>query len=135
MRGLFALRFEPGTPAFPLTPEWKGLFDRLIARSDCFQGRIANREQIQVPIDFPQHQDWVALFKDWWRQGFQDWRARAADDDTLIFLCELGPPPYAITDANGAELSDRFEEALTIRSWAETIWNETGELSHGKPVG
>ena len=45
-------------------------------------------------------------------------------DETLIFLCELGPPEYAFTDANNEELSDRFEEALTIRGWVESIWQK-----------
>jgi len=34
------------------------------------------------------------------------------------------PPPYAMTDANGLELSDRFQEALTIKNWAQDIWTE-----------
>ncbi|MFT5655677.1 MAG: hypothetical protein ACI9XU_001398 [Arenicella sp.] len=108
--------------SLPLTREWVGLFDRLLARSDTFQGRIANREQIQVAIDFEQHQEWVALFKSWWARGFNDWRSRAGDDQDLIFLCELGPPPYAITDGKRAELSDRWLEAQQIRRWALDIW-------------
>lgn len=108
----------------PLSPEWEQLFDRLLQRSDSFQGRIANREQVQVPIEFPQHQEWVDLFKFWWRRGFSNWRRRAGEDDSLIFLCELGPPPYAITDAQGAELSDRWQEAATIRQWAQSIWDD-----------
>ena len=52
------------------------------------------------------------------------WRARNPENATLVFLCELGPPPYAITGADGKELSDRWEEALTIKSWVETIWAE-----------
>jgi len=106
----------------PLTNEFADLFDRLLQRSDCFQGRIANREQIQVPIAFPQHAEWVELFKRWWEQGFRSWRARNGEDADLIFLCELGPPHYAITDADGHELSDRWEEALTIKGWVEEIW-------------
>jgi len=51
------------------------------------------------------------------------WRERNQDDATLIFLCELGPPPYAMTDARQAELSDRWQEALTIRHWVEEIWS------------
>lgn len=109
----------------PLTPHWAGLFDRLLARSDSFQGRIANREQIQVPIAFQQHQEWVELFKHWWARGFDDWRSRATENQDLIFLCELGPPPYAITDGNRAELSDRWNEALTIKMWAEELWLES----------
>jgi hypothetical protein len=42
----------------------------------------------------------------------------------LIFLCELGPPSYAITDADGKELSDRWHEALEIRSRVQGIWQE-----------
>ncbi len=86
------------------------------------QGRVANREQVQVQIDFPQHQEWVKQFQSWWREGIGMWRKRNADDATLIFLCELGPPPYAITDAKGAELSNRWTEALIIRGWVEEIW-------------
>jgi hypothetical protein len=52
------------------------------------------------------------------------WRQRNADDATLVFLCELGPPPYAITDRNQRELSDRWQEALQIRQWALDIWDE-----------
>ena len=96
---------------------------RILERSDCFQGRIANREQVQVQIDFPQHQDWVRQFRDWWKDGINMWRHRNDENATLIFLCELGPPPYAMTDANQAELSDRWQEALTIRSWVEEIWS------------
>ena len=34
---------------------------------------------------------------------------------------------YAITDAGGNELSDRWLEAATIRAWTETIWLELHE--------
>ncbi len=96
----------------------------VLDRSDCFQGRIANREQVQIQIDFPQHQVWVDIFKGWWKEGMRAWRKRNADAATLIFLCELGPPPYAITDDDQNELSDRWEESLQIRDWALEIWEE-----------
>lgn len=106
----------------PLSDRDRGHMRRVLERSDCFQGRIANREQVQVQIGFPQHQAWVEQFKTWWAEGIAMWRERSAEDATLIFLCELGPPPYAMTDANQQELSDRWLEALTIREWAEQIW-------------
>jgi len=107
----------------PLSDTDRGYMHRILERSDCFQGRIANREQVQVQIGFPQHQDWVEQFKAWWKEGIGMWRQRNAEDATLIFLCELGPPPYAMTDANQAELSDRWQEALVIRGWVEEIWS------------
>ena len=101
---------------------------RILERSDCFQGRVSNREQIQVQIDFPQHQAWVEQFRQWWYEGICAWRRRSTTNDTLVFLCELGPPPYAITDAQGNELSDRWQEALTIKTWVEEIWSRTGPV-------
>ncbi|MCH8101437.1 MAG: sugar phosphate isomerase/epimerase [Proteobacteria bacterium] len=95
----------------------------VLDRSDCFQGRIASREQVQIQIDFPQHQVWVDIFKGWWKDGMREWRKRNTDDATLIFLCELGPPPYAITDGDQNELSDRWVESLQIRDWALDIWS------------
>jgi hypothetical protein len=96
----------------------------ILDRSDCFQGRVASREQVQVAINFPQHQEWVDIFKGWWKEGMRAWRRRNTDDATLVFLCELGPPPYAITDGDQRELSDRWEESLQIRDWAREIWTE-----------
>jgi hypothetical protein len=79
----------------------------ILGRSDCFQGRVASREQVQVAINFPQHQEWVEIFKGWWKEGMRAWRGRNADDATLVFLCELGP-----------------EESLQIRDWVREIWTD-----------
>ncbi|MGI9262301.1 MAG: sugar phosphate isomerase/epimerase family protein [Woeseiaceae bacterium] len=94
----------------------------VLERSDCFQGRIANREQVQIQIAFSQHQEWVDIFKGWWTHGMRMWRKRNTCDAKLVFLCELGPPPYAITDAQQNELSDRWQESLQIRDWVREIW-------------
>ena len=111
----------------PIQATDRAYVDRILQQSDCFQGRIASREQIQVQIDFPQHQEWVTIFKTWWKSGMRAWRRRNANDATLIFLCELGPPPYAMTDGDRRELSDRWEEALQIREWVRGIWCELEE--------
>ena len=111
----------------PLNDTDRESMQRILQRSDCFQGRISNAEQIQVAIGFPQHQKWVGQFRTWWEEGMKMWRERNAGDASLIFLCELGPPPYAITDANGAELSDRWGEALLIRTWVEQIWERLSD--------
>ena len=90
----------------------------------AIQGRVASREQVQVAINFPQHQEWVEIFKGWWKYGMREWRRRSPDDATLVFLCELGPPPYAITDGQQYELSNRWEESLQIRDWVRGIWED-----------
>ena len=110
---------------FPLSDRDMGLMSRILRRSDCFQGRVASREQIQLQLAFPQHRKWVDLFKGWWREGLADWRARNAAGD-CIFLCELGPPEYAMTGPDGREMSNRWEEALLIKSWVRQIWDELG---------
>ncbi|MEM1411506.1 MAG: sugar phosphate isomerase/epimerase [Pseudomonadota bacterium] len=97
---------------------------RILSHSDCFQGRVSNGEQVQVPLDFPQHAAWVSQFQTWWAEGLRGWRARSAPDAELVFLCELGPPPSAITDAEQRELSDRWAEALTIRDWVMEAWED-----------
>jgi len=108
----------------PVPARDEAYIQSVLERSDCFQGRIANREQVQIQIAFPQHAAWVEIFKGWWKDGIRQWRQRSAPDATLVFLCELGPPPYAITDANQDELSDRWEESLQIRDWVREIWAE-----------
>jgi hypothetical protein len=101
------------------------LITKILDRSDSFQGRVAARGQIQVALNFPQNAKWVALFRDWWRQGMAAWCARhRGEDSALVFLCELGPPDYAITDAHGRELSDRWAEAAQLARWAREIWSE-----------
>lgn len=113
----------------PLPDHANALITRLLRRSESFQGRIATREQIQVPLAFPQHQEWFHLSRQWWREGFSHWIERhgRSSDDACVFLCELGPPPYAITGADGYELSDRWQEALIIKETVETLWTSLTE--------
>jgi hypothetical protein len=109
----------------PPPPALQKLITQILNRSDSFQGRVAARGQIQVALSFPQNAKWVALFRDWWRQGFAAWLARhAGEDSAVVFLCELGPPDYAITDAQGRELSDRWGEAVLMAQWARELWSE-----------
>lgn len=109
---------------YPIAARDQAHIRRILERADSIQGRVASREQIQVPLAFPQNRKWLELFLDWWELGFRLWRQRMPVDETLIFLCELGPPEYAITGADGHELSDRWEESLVLRDYARRIWNK-----------
>jgi sugar phosphate isomerase/epimerase len=109
----------------PPTPYLQELIGKVLNASESFQGRVAARGQIQLPLGFPQSAKWVALFRRWWKEGFSAWQARHAGDDApLVFLCELGPPDYALTGADGRELSDRWAEALLLSQWARELWRE-----------
>jgi sugar phosphate isomerase/epimerase len=114
----------------PISAETQNHVLRVLQRSDSFQGRIATRNQIQVPIAFPQHRDWLETFMGWWREGFRLWRHRAPGED-LVFLCELGPPNYAMTDARGNELSDRWQEALELKRLARALWAQAATAGSG----
>ena len=108
---------------WPISDYNHELVGRILDRSVGFQGRVASREQIQLQISFPHHKEWFDLFLGWWERGFRSWRARAPEDATLNFLCELGPKEYAITGPDGAEQSDRWEEALVIKDHVRAIWD------------
>src|SRR5579862_315697 len=112
----------------PISETMQQYVTRILERSDSFQGRVATRSQVQVPIAFPQHRPWLDTFIAWWRAGFELWRAQAHTSD-LVFLCELGPPNYAITGASGEELSDRWEEALELKRLARQLWAEVSSGS------
>lgn len=108
--------------AWPVSEENHALIHRILDNSWGFHGRVASREQVQVPITFPHHRDWVELFMGWWEYGFRSWRRRAAPDATLTFLCELGPAPYAITGRDGYDLSDRWDEARQMMAMVRALW-------------
>ncbi|WP_350296831.1 sugar phosphate isomerase/epimerase [Limnohabitans sp. Rim8] len=108
---------------YPMTDHDQALMHRIIDNCWGFHGRIASREQIQLQLNFAQHQGWVAVFMAWWERGFRQWRAKAGADETLIFLCELGPPEYAMTGADGYELSDRWQESRQLMQQVRDIWH------------
>jgi hypothetical protein len=116
--------------AWPIAPENHTMIHRVLDHGWGLHGRVASREQIQVQLGFPQHRDWVELFMGWWEYGIRSWRWRADPDATLTFLCELGPPTYAITGADGYELSDRWQEALQMRDMIRALWQRI-EQEHG----
>jgi sugar phosphate isomerase/epimerase len=113
--------------AWPVDDTSHAQIGRILDHARAFHGRVATREQVQVQIGFPQFAQWVDLFAGWWREGFRRFRATAPADAVLTFTTELGPPGwYAITGADGSELSDRWEESLARADLARRLWDEAG---------
>lgn len=109
---------------WPVDAENHAMIHRILNNAWAFHGRVASREQVQVEISFPHHRPWLDLFLGWWDHGFRDWRSRAAPDADLVFTCELGPKPYAITGPNGNDQSDRWAEALLMKDLVRQLWRD-----------
>ena len=108
--------------AWPISDENHGYIHRVLDNCWALHGRVASREQVQIEISFPHHRMWLDLFMDWWEYGFRSWRRRAAPDDSLSFVCELGPQPYAITGADGNDLADRWQDARLMKDLVRKRW-------------
>jgi hypothetical protein len=111
--------------ALPISDENQGYMHRIIDNSWAFHGRVASREQVQIEISFPCHKIWFDMFLRWWDYGFRSWRRRARSDDSLAFVCELGPKPYAIVGRDGNDTTDRWAEALLLKARIAALWHES----------
>jgi hypothetical protein len=111
--------------AVPISAENQSYMHRIIDHCWAFHGRVASREQVQVEISFPHHKMWFDIFLSWWEYGFKSWRRRANSDESLAFVCELGPKPYAIAGPDGNDASDRWMEALMMKDAIRELWGST----------
>lgn len=107
---------QPG-PTEPL----RELLDVLLDRTEMIHGRISNGEQIQLSPE-QAGQAIIERYRLFWAEAMRRWRERAPAGRALIFTPEPGPPPYALTDAAGRELCDRWELAIALRDLARESW-------------
>ncbi|WP_019926165.1 sugar phosphate isomerase/epimerase [Nocardia sp. BMG111209] len=109
-------------------PRVQRLLDILYERAGSVQGRVATREQIQVPLHWPPHRRAERRFETWWTDAFRSLHRRRPDQD-CVFLCELGPYPYALVGPDGRELSDRWAESLDLAARARTLFAAAADHS------
>jgi sugar phosphate isomerase/epimerase len=121
-----------------VSDEAEELLQRLLSRTKSIHARVSNGEQIQIDIPMFGEVDgegepeielgnpMLNHFQRWWLGGMRSWRQAAKEDQVLPFICELGPPPYAITvrDTDGVqfEVSDRWTQSLLFARIARSLW-------------
>jgi sugar phosphate isomerase/epimerase len=93
-------------------------FEKIAARCGNYHGRIGYGEQVQNDIGDGLNKQ-AQQFKKLWTLGMKHWLKQAQPGDVLPFCSELGPPGYSITDLDGREISDRWEQSLVIKRLAE----------------
>ncbi|AEI40339.1 sugar phosphate isomerase/epimerase family protein [Paenibacillus mucilaginosus] len=99
-------------------------FDILLNRTSALHARVSNGQQIQVDIGQDAAHPMTTRFMRWWEKGIRSWLQEAQPGDVLPFVAELGPPSYAITmDNYGSEISNRWEQALVLKSLMEEAWH------------
>lgn len=109
------------------TQEWIKQWGPILDRSDSFQCRISNGEQVQVDVGDGSSklaQKWVEL----WAEILRRWLKRAQPGDLFPVTSELGPPNYSIVDPKGVEISDRWQQSLVMKRLTEQAWAAAGKL-------
>jgi hypothetical protein len=117
----FVISYEIGGPARGVIGN---AFDAILARAGMVDGRIGNGEQVQIDIGPEGDSVHARRFAQWWKQAMVAWLKQAKPGDVFVFKSELGPPPYAMVDLDGRELSDRWAQALVVRDLGIRTWNE-----------
>ncbi|MEH7493000.1 sugar phosphate isomerase/epimerase family protein [Neobacillus niacini] len=118
-----------------VSDEAEELLQKLLSRTKSIHARVSNGEQVQIDIpmfesvgegEIEFEDPMLKHFQRWWLEGMWNWRQAAKEDEVLPFICELGPPPYAITmrgtDGVQREVSDRWTQALLFARIARSLW-------------
>jgi sugar phosphate isomerase/epimerase len=121
-----------------VSDEAEELLQTLLARTKSIHARVSNGEQVQIDIpmfgsvdgqgaaDRGFEHPMLKHFQRWWLSGMRSWRQAAKENEVLPFVCELGPPPYAITVRGKgdvqSEVSDRWTQSLLFARIARSLW-------------
>jgi sugar phosphate isomerase/epimerase len=112
-----------GELAEPWSEEiWRN-FGKIAKRCGAWHGRVSQGEQIQNDIGDGSG-EMAQQFKRLWTLGISAWLKKSRPGDVLPFTCQLDPPPYAMVDAGGREISDRWEQCLVIKRLAQEAWSD-----------
>jgi sugar phosphate isomerase/epimerase len=108
-------------------------FEQIAKKVSAWHGRIGYGQQVQNDIGDGTNA-LCQQFKKLWTIGMTAWLSKAQRGDILPFTAELGPAPYSITDLNGQEISDRWQQALVMKRLAEEAWSEAQAAHQAAPT-
>lgn len=138
------LRFDVDFSHYIVAGEMGGEFSKeaaaalfvLADRATMLDGRVSNGEQVQVDLGNPAYQRHVERTATMWKHVMVRWLKYAERGEVFPFRVELGPPDYAILDADGREITDRWEQQRTMKALVERLWNEAvAETGRGQRHG
>lgn len=98
--------------------ETENLFDELLQRTFSIHARISNGHQVQVDVREAGTEPMQEHFERWWTKAMDYWLWHAGPGDAFPFVCELGPPCYALSGTN-----DRYEQSLLLKDLGRRLWN------------
>lgn len=120
------IRFTADLSHYALASEWTAMTEEklepVLQRVGSIHARVSNGQQIQVDVGDGGTQ-WARTFVDLWATAMRHWKQTARPGDVMPFVSELGPPTYGIVDADGNEVSDRWEQSLVLRQLGEEAWS------------
>lgn len=94
-------------------------FNELLKRTASIHIRISNGEQVQVPIDSLNEQQYSNYIR-WWQKAVSYASQRDTNRKSFPVIVELGPEPY-----QQKFLNDQGEYILDCNRWEEAIlWKE-----------
>ena len=95
----------------------------IIDRTSMIHARVSDRECVQSDIGPNGQCPIVDRFLEAWTRVMRSWRGRARAGDMFVFEAELGPPPYAQTDLDGRQISDRWTQSLVLADLGRRAWD------------
>ena len=132
MAALPEIRFTIDLSHWMVGGEWalhdvqlQQVIDHVIERAGLIHGRVSNGHQVQIDIGPDGDNPWANPFKEWWTRVFRI--AQKTPERSVPFVCELGPPPYAMVDLDGKEISDRWQQANVLARVAHSCWEAAHE--------
>jgi len=115
-----------------VSDEAEAWLEKLLPRTGAIHARVSDGERIQADLNEESVAPMLEHCRRWWASGMKHWRNNAAPGDIFPFVCELGPPPYAMTrsrpDGTAAEWGDRWSQSAMLARIGRELWERSAAV-------